>query len=349
MLVPFQVATSSRTLVVCSETSETWPPMIPAMPEGPLLSQTRTVSASKAALDVVERLHLLAVGGGADRQRAVRDLVEVEGVQRLRGQQHHVVGDVDDVVDRPLAGRGQPRLQPGRRGGDRDVGEDAGGEARAEIRHLDRDRGVVADVALALRRRVLGPRLRRQRRGADRVDLAGDAVDAEAVDPVRRHLQLQHRLGDRQHLGKRRAGREAVVLEHEDAGAAPPPARARRRRRSSRPTRPRAASPCRSCGRRAASLLAAPPEPSVPRRRWGRRRRSSARRRRCRPCRRAAGRRWGAARRSAPCRRRSPRPRAARSCRPARPRSRSSPAARPARPARCRDRSTRAARSKGPS
>ena len=46
MLVPFQLATSSSTRVVASETSETWPPMIPAMPEGPSLSQTRTVSES---------------------------------------------------------------------------------------------------------------------------------------------------------------------------------------------------------------------------------------------------------------------------------------------------------------
>ena len=47
MFTPFQLATSSRTRVVESETSETWPPMIPAMPEGPLRSQTSTVSASK--------------------------------------------------------------------------------------------------------------------------------------------------------------------------------------------------------------------------------------------------------------------------------------------------------------
>ena len=46
MLVPFQFATSSRTRVVCSETSETWPPMIPAIPEGPSRSQTSPVSAS---------------------------------------------------------------------------------------------------------------------------------------------------------------------------------------------------------------------------------------------------------------------------------------------------------------
>jgi hypothetical protein len=47
MLTPFQFATSSSTRVVLSETSETSPPMIPAMPEGPLRSQTRTASSSK--------------------------------------------------------------------------------------------------------------------------------------------------------------------------------------------------------------------------------------------------------------------------------------------------------------
>ena len=47
------------------------------------------------------------------------------------------------------------------------------------------------------------------------MDLARDSVDAEAVDPVRRHLELQHRLGEWQRLRQRRARREAVV-EHED-------------------------------------------------------------------------------------------------------------------------------------
>ena len=83
MLVPFQFATSSSTRVVVSETSETWPPMIPAMPAGPSRSQTRTVSASKLALDPVERRHLLALARGADDELAVRDLVEIEGVKRL--------------------------------------------------------------------------------------------------------------------------------------------------------------------------------------------------------------------------------------------------------------------------
>ncbi len=195
MLVPFQLATSSRTRVVSSETSETWPPMIPAIPEGPSSSQTRTVSASKLALDAVERRHRLALGGGADDQRAVGDPVEVEGVQRLRGQQHHVVGDVDDVVDRALAGRRQPGLQPRRRGADLDVGEDARGEARAEVGDLDGDRGVVLDLAVAVGVGVLVPRRGAERRRRDRVDLAGDPVDPEAVDPVRGHLELEHLLG----------------------------------------------------------------------------------------------------------------------------------------------------------
>ena len=47
MLTPSQVATSSSTRVVVPETSETWPPMIPAMPDGPLRSQTSTVSSSR--------------------------------------------------------------------------------------------------------------------------------------------------------------------------------------------------------------------------------------------------------------------------------------------------------------
>ena len=47
MLTPFQVATSSSTLVVESLTSETRPPMIPATPVGPSRSQTSTASESK--------------------------------------------------------------------------------------------------------------------------------------------------------------------------------------------------------------------------------------------------------------------------------------------------------------
>ena len=90
------------------------------------------------------------------------DAVEVERVQRLAGEQHHVVGDVDDVGDRALPGGHQPRLQPRRRGADLDVLEHPRGEARAQVRALDGDlRRPRASPAAA---GVLGPRRRRQRR-----------------------------------------------------------------------------------------------------------------------------------------------------------------------------------------
>ena len=47
MFGPTQVAASISTRVVASETSETWPPMIPAMPLGPSASHTRAASESK--------------------------------------------------------------------------------------------------------------------------------------------------------------------------------------------------------------------------------------------------------------------------------------------------------------
>ena len=55
------------------------------------------------ALDVVEGRHLLARRGAAHDDLRAAQLLGVERVQRLTGEQHHVVGDVDDVVDRAHA------------------------------------------------------------------------------------------------------------------------------------------------------------------------------------------------------------------------------------------------------
>ena len=54
-------------------------------------------------------------------------------------------------------------------------------------------------------------RVDRQRVAGDGVHLARDAVDAEAVGTVRRDLELQHLVGDRQVLGQRvaRLGRRS--------------------------------------------------------------------------------------------------------------------------------------------
>ena len=62
---------------------------------------------------------------------------------------------------------------------------------------------------------IVGPRRRLERRAGRGVDLARDAVDAQAVRPVRRDLELEHVGGDRQDVGQRRAGHE-VVVEHHD-------------------------------------------------------------------------------------------------------------------------------------
>ena len=107
------------------------------------------------------------------------------------------------------------------------------GEARAQ-RRARRPRPRPRRPAPS-RARVLVPRRRRQRRAGGRVDLARDPVDAEAVGPVRRDLQLEHVGGDRQHLGERRAGRRAVavLVQHQDPGVVGADRRARPRRGSS--------------------------------------------------------------------------------------------------------------------
>ena len=135
-----------------------------------------------------------------------------------------------------------------------------------------------------------------QRCARDGVHLAGDAVDRQAVGPVGGDLQLQHDLRERQHLGQRRAGGDAVLQHHDPGGVVAQaqlglgqdhPVRllaAQARRGQRRARRPGAGRPG---GRRPRS---------GPTRRWARRRRSgAARRRRGRRGRRAGGRRSGAA------------------------------------------------------
>ena len=131
---PFQLAASISTRVVVGWTSERWPPMMPGDRRRAVVVADQAHVGVQRALGVVERDHLLAVARPADHEVPAGDEVPVERVQRLAGQQHHVVGDVDDVVDRALAGGHQARLQPRRRRADRDVLEQPRGEARAQVR-----------------------------------------------------------------------------------------------------------------------------------------------------------------------------------------------------------------------
>jgi hypothetical protein len=160
----------------------------------------------------VERGDLLAVLRAAHDEPRARHAIEVEGVQRAADQQHRVVGDVDDVVDGPLARGHEARLQPRRRRPDGDVLEGARREARAQVGRLDDDLGA-GDLAGGAE--VLRPRRRCQRRSGGGVDLARDAVDAEAIGAVGRDLELEHLGGDRQHAAQRRARRELLVEDHD--------------------------------------------------------------------------------------------------------------------------------------
>ena len=78
--------------------------------------------AVERALDLVERDDLLA---GSARARTTSVPPSTRSASKACSgwpvEQHHVVGDVDDVVDRPLPGGHQARLQPRRRRADRDV------------------------------------------------------------------------------------------------------------------------------------------------------------------------------------------------------------------------------------
>ena len=96
------------------------PPMIPPMPIGrSSASQISRSSGVSERVDVVERRDLLAVAGAPDAEAVAAQRRQVVGVVGLAELEHHVVADVDDVVDRAHAGRGQALGHPRRRRADR--------------------------------------------------------------------------------------------------------------------------------------------------------------------------------------------------------------------------------------
>ena len=187
------------------------------MPGGPTRITDEHRVRVQHALLAVEGRDPLAVPGPADIDRGAGDLVEVVGVHRLAEQHHHVVGDVDDVVDRPLADRRQACLQPERRWGDRYVREHAHGETRAKLRVGDRHRKQLRSAAFALRGRVLGGGVWSERRLGDGVQLAGDPVDGHVVGTVRAHLELEHVVAERHVATGLLAHFERVRKDHDAA------------------------------------------------------------------------------------------------------------------------------------
>ena len=103
--------------------------------------------------------------------------------------EHHVVGDVDHVVDRAHARQGQPPRQPRRRGPDGHPFEDDGSEPRTEVLGLHLDRG----LALAVPHRgVL-----RYREGNTELggQVSGHAGDRHRIRAVRGDVELEDDVG----------------------------------------------------------------------------------------------------------------------------------------------------------
>ena len=166
------------------------------------------------ALISVQGLDGLALPGGADDDVAALHAGEVEGVHGLAVLQHHVVGDVHDVVDGPDAGVAQPLAHPGGGGLDPDVLHEAGGVAGAEVGVLDVDVHGVCDGAAAAPD-LGGVELQGLAEGG--AGLPGKADDAEAVGAVGGDLKLHHVVVETQDGGDVVAGLGAVLVEDEDA------------------------------------------------------------------------------------------------------------------------------------
>ncbi|GBD46106.1 hypothetical protein HRbin41_00925 [bacterium HR41] len=141
------------------------------------------------ALVAVEGGDALAAACRAHLDPCLREPREIEGVQRLPEQQHHVVGDIDDVVDRPHAAGQKPLAKPKRRRTDRHVLEDAGGETQAggvfahgHARYRARPFELAVGDRLPTQRRVV------ERRAPERVNLTRHAEHTKTVGTVRRDL-----------------------------------------------------------------------------------------------------------------------------------------------------------------
>ena len=98
-----------------------------------------SMSARQLAVLAVERAEPLARARRPRPQLAAGEALEIEGVHRLPELQQHVVGDVDDVVDRADAGglRGAPASTPAT--GPTVTSATARRVARAEIGVVDGD------------------------------------------------------------------------------------------------------------------------------------------------------------------------------------------------------------------
>ena len=171
------------------------------------------------ALLAVERRELLVLLGGTNHHTTVAIAlgkgVQVKGVQRLTGEHHHVVGDVDDVVVRAHAQGVEALDHPVWRRADLDVAHDAGNVAVAQALVGDLDRKLVVGRAAGLD--LDGGQLNVEIAVEDGAGLAGHADHGQAVGTVGRDLTVEHGVARAHVLGKRHAAGRILGQDH-DAG-----------------------------------------------------------------------------------------------------------------------------------
>ena len=116
--------------------------------------------------------------------------VQVKGVQRLTGEHHHIVGDVDDVVVRAHAQGVEALDHPVGRGADLHVAHDAGDVAVAQALVGNLDRKLVVGRAAGLG--LDGGQLHVEIAIEDGTGLAGHTDHGQAVGAVGCDLAVEH-------------------------------------------------------------------------------------------------------------------------------------------------------------
>ena len=153
----------------------------------------------------------LLPGLGAAHDQIALDLRRVEDVQRPATVEGYVVGDVDQRIDRAQPDREQALLHPLRRRAVPDAAHQpqrkTGTQVRRVDRHLDRA-GAVAGHRV--------DRAALQCAEAGRGEIAGNAVDSGRVGPVRRQVDLDHRVVELRPCRERRSDR-SISRQVDDA------------------------------------------------------------------------------------------------------------------------------------
>ena len=141
--------------------------------------------------------HLLPLVCPAHQDMAAGDAAVVEGMHGLTVFHHHVVRDVNDVVDGADAAGPQSAPHPFGGGRDAHVFHEAGGVTGAQIRLQDIHVQVVQDAVPA----ALHLRLRQLQGGIEGGGgFPGQAPDAQAVRPVIGDLKVHHAVPQADHL-----------------------------------------------------------------------------------------------------------------------------------------------------